>query len=295
MNITISNEKLSVSISKLGAELRSLKDAQGTEYLWDGNPAYWTGRAPNLFPYIGRLTEKTYKLNGVPYHMEIHGFAAKKRFSVQKTPKGAVFRISDDASTRRIYPFLFDLSIEYRLEDACLKITYTVKNRDKHNMYFGIGGHPGFKLPFEKGLGFEDYYLDFDKTDVPVRIGFGDTCFRNGDDTPFPLSNGRLQLKHSMFDKDAIVLREAACSVVLKSDKGKKAVRVVYPGMPYIGFWHMPKTEAPYICIEPWSSLPSREGIVEEISKQEDLIKLPAGETYRNEWSIRIIEDTGDM
>lgn len=70
-------------------------------------------------------------------------------------------------------------------------------------------------------------------------------------------------------------------------DPGKN--RVTYPDMPYLGIWHMPKTDAPYICIEPWSSLPSRKDVVEELSKQNDLVSLPAGETYVNTWSIEIL------
>ena len=28
-------------------------------------------------------------------------------------------------------------------------------------MYFGLGGHPGFNVPLEAGLSFEDYCLEF--------------------------------------------------------------------------------------------------------------------------------------
>jgi galactose mutarotase-like enzyme len=58
--------------------------------------------------------------------------------------------------------------------------------------------------------------------------------------------------------------------------------------MKYLGLWHVPKTKAPYICIEPWSSLPSRQDIVEEFENQSDLISLPSGETYNNPWVITI-------
>ena len=63
---------------------------------------------------------------------------------------------------------------------------------------------------------------------------------------------------------------------------------VDYPDFQFIGFWHMPHTDAPYICIEPWSSLPSRQDVVEEFSQQSDLISLDAGNVYETTWVIEI-------
>ena len=49
MNYTIKNDKITAQISDKGAELMSvIKD--GVEYIWQGNPEYWSGRAYNLFP-----------------------------------------------------------------------------------------------------------------------------------------------------------------------------------------------------------------------------------------------------
>ena len=52
--------------------------------------------------------------------------------------------------------------------------------------------------------------------------------------------------------------------------------------------WHMPFTDAPYVCIEPWSALPSRKGRIEDLSEQPNLVHLPAGKRYENTWSIEI-------
>ena len=97
-----------------------------------------------------------------------------------------------------------------------------------------------------------------------------------------------IPLRHSLFDQDAIVLKHMDKKVTIKSAKGKKNITVSYPDFPYLGIWHMPKMEASYVCIEPWSSLPSRDGIVEEISQQSDLIGLEAGKEYKTEWTITI-------
>ena len=46
MLYTIHNDALTVAIDGLGAQLMSITAADGTEYLWNGDPAYWAGRAP---------------------------------------------------------------------------------------------------------------------------------------------------------------------------------------------------------------------------------------------------------
>ena len=59
MNYKISNSILTVKISSRGGELRSMCDSDGQEYIWQGDKEIWEDRAPNLFPYIGRLTIKS--------------------------------------------------------------------------------------------------------------------------------------------------------------------------------------------------------------------------------------------
>ena len=79
--------------------------------------------------------------------------------------------------------------------------------------------------------------------------------------------------------------------VTLCSAKTNRSVTVTYPQMPYLGIWHMPHTDAPYVCIEPWASLPSRQDVVEELSCKSDLIHLAPGAKYENQWSITITEE----
>lgn len=67
MNYTIFNDFLEVTVSDVGAELMSVKSKKdGTEYLWQGDPAFWAGRAYNLFPICGRLTEGRYTFKARP-------------------------------------------------------------------------------------------------------------------------------------------------------------------------------------------------------------------------------------
>ena len=160
MNYTISNEKLTLVVSSKGGEFQSVKDAEGQEYLWQGDAATWTDRGPNLFPYIGRMTEKSYKYQDTVYHMDIHGFLPYDEMElVEQKADSLTLRLVSSPETRKQYPFEFTLDITWKLEGEKITITYQVKNTDDKKMYFGIGGHPGFQIPIEKNLKFEDYRI----------------------------------------------------------------------------------------------------------------------------------------
>ena len=150
-----------------------------------------------------------------------------------------------------------------------------------------IGGHPGFNVPFEKDTVFEDYYLEFDSVRDVKRVGFSEDCFVTEELTDFALVDGvRLPLSHDLFDDDAIVLTDMASSVILKSKTGVREIKVSYSNMSYLGIWHMPKTDAPYIFIDPWSSLPSRKYVIVDLSMQPGLISLRSKCEYENEFTI---------
>lgn len=290
MKYQIKNNKLQIEILSLGAQMCSIKSADGTEYLWQGDSKYWEDMAPNLFPYIARMTDRKYTLYGHTYEMDIHGFAKDMVFNADKKAENHItFSISDSEETRKQYPFSFVFEVDYRLEGSKLIITYGVKNNDDKVMYFGVGGHPGFNVPIEDGLKFEDYYLEFDTIEDAARVGFSEDCFVTGENVKYNLVNGKvILLRHNLFDDDAIILMNMSRGVKLASDKGKKSIHVSYPNMLYLGLWHWPKTDAPYICIEPWSSLPSRKSIVEDLETQPGLISLRPGGEYQNQFVIEI-------
>lgn len=286
----IANECLNIEINGLGAELWSIKDPTGTEYLWQGNETYWKGRSTTIFPYTGRMFEGKYQYRGQTYEMMIHGFAKLYEFDlVAQTNDTLVLSLQSSKETLAMYPFAFELVISYTLEKNALSIGYTVRNFDEKTMYFGIGGHPGFNVPLDKNCDFTDYTLKFDKPCAPMRVGFTENHLLNDQDEPFPLQNDlELPLVHSLFDNDAIFLYNTAKHVTLQSDKGKKSVTVSFPNIKYLGFWHALSSDAPYVCIEPWESQPSHDGVVEDLEAKSDLLALPAGETYQNTWSIAI-------
>lgn len=287
--ITLKNEQLSLTVDTLGAQMTHLQMG-GTEYLWQGDPQYWKAQAPHLFPFIGRLTENSYRLGETVYPMTIHGFAAASAFSVAEQGEDRlVLELTDTPETRAQYPFRFMLRVIYQLTGSEVAITYQVENRDEVTLPFAIGGHPGFRVPLTQGEAFTDYTLTFSQPCQPDRVGFTTALYLSGQDRRYPLADDlHIPLHHGLFDEDAIILKNMAHAVTLRSRISGKGVKVAYPDMPYLGIWHKPKSDAPYVCIEPWSSLPARQDIIEDFHCKSDMIQLSPGRMYENTWSITL-------
>lgn len=292
MIYSLTGDKISVKVNSKGAQLWSVRDKDNNEYLWQGDPAYWQDRAPNLFPYIGRLTRGTYRLNGKPYNMDIHGFLKDSELSLAYTdPESMIFSLKSSRKTREQYPCEFEVNITYQISGRELKVIYRVWNKDKKTIYFGVGGHPGFNLPFENTLDFGDYYIQFGKGDRPEKVGMSQDCFVTGETEAVTLEEGnRLMLYHGMFDHDAVILKGVSEPFQLRSPKGRKYLEMQMEGMGYLGLWHRPRSDAPYICMEPWSSLPSRKSVIEDLEHQDNLIRLDPGNDYSSSYEIRICE-----
>ena len=287
---TIENDFLRMTIDDTGAQMMSITAAGGTEYLWNGDSAYWGGRAPNLFPYVGRLTDDTYTADGQSFEMKRHGFSRHMVFETRRqSPDKMTFRIAATEETRAVYPWDFAFSVDYELDGSTVFITYRVENRDRRDMYFGLGAHPGFRVPLEAGKSFEDYRLTFSRPCRPWRVEMTDACMISGQETPYPLENGvDLPLRHNLFDRDAVILKNMDRTVTLSAGEGTRGLTLSIPRMRYLGVWHTPKSDAPFVCLEPWVSLPSRDGVVEDLSQQFDLISLTPRQRYENRWTVTI-------
>lgn len=288
MVYTIQNPYLTLTVDDLGAQMMSLTGSDGTEYLWNGDAAFWRNRAPNLFPYVGRSTEDACTIHGVRYPMSRHGFANRTRFTVESHGQDRItFTMTDSPESRENYPWAFSFSVSYVLTGPAVEITYEVINRDRETIYFGLGGHPGFRVPMEPGFAFTDYALTFGHRCSPARVELSDAYMISGRETAFPLTNGdTLPLRHDLFDHDAIILHHMDKTVTLSAKGGQRGVTLEIPRMNYLGIWHTPEKKAPFVCLEPWVSLPARQDVVEELTQQGDLVALLPGERYINPWKI---------
>ena len=311
MIYTLKNSEMEVQVSSKGGELVSMKDADKTEYIWIGDATYWKRHAPQLFPCIGRLTNNQYRMDGALHEMGQHGFlrdyeltkveseeqagaetvrdAAGQAGAKAETVTSLHLQLQSDTSTRQLYDRDWTVDIFYSLCGKTLSVRFQVRNCDTRTMRFGYGIHPGFNVPLNPALRFEDYRLDFHEVSTPKQMELTERYTISGGMHDYALAEGRyLPLQHSLFDHDAIILKDMPHTVTLGSQKDEKKVTVTFPDMPYLGIWHAPETDAPFVCIEPWSSLPSTDGVIDEFETKPDFITVEPEETYMNSWSISI-------
>ena len=311
MIYTLRNSEMEVQVSSKGGELVSMKDADQTEYIWIGDATYWKRHAPQLFPCIGRLTNNQYRMDGALHEMGQHGFlrdyeltkveseeqagaetvrdAAGQAGAEAETVTSLHLQLQSDTSTRELYDRDWTVDIFYSLCGKTLSVKFQVRNRDVRTMRFGYGIHPGFNVPLNPALRFEDYRLDFHEVSTPKQMELTERYTISGGMHDYALAEGRyLPLQHSLFDHDAIILKDMPHTVTLGSQKDEKKVTVTFPDMPYLGIWHAPETDAPFVRIEPWSSLPSTDSVIDEFETKPDFITVEPEETYTNSWSISI-------
>jgi galactose mutarotase-like enzyme len=272
----ISNAYLSVDIASRGAELQSIGDAEGRSWLWNGDPDYWSGRAPLLFPIIGRSPNGQALIAGHRYPMGSHGFARTSDFELAaSSAESCTFRLVDDAMTRTSFPFAFILDVTYTLNGRTLSTIVEVTNRDSCKMPFCIGFHPAVHWPLPGSNGQHVVKLDIGGEPDFCRIGTDGllTSFRH----PSPFVDGTLALDHLLFEKDALIFDSGIGSSLWFGVEGTPGIRVDYEGVPNLGIWTKPN--APFLCIEPWHGLPAPEDNDQSLEQRLGAIILEAGKT----------------
>ncbi len=285
----LENDHLKVKVSSMGAELQSIRRREDdTEYLWQGDATYWASRATNIFPVCGRMIDGQYTYDGKTYEIPLHGFARYEEWQVVHQKANALtLQLKDTPKTLAMYPFRFALEISYTLAEDTLNVAMILHNEDDKDMIFALGGHPGFNVPLTEGEAFEEYVVEFDEPCQPKRLDLSERCFYLESATPYPLADGKtIALRHDLFDNDAIFLRDSAKGVTLRSAAGKRSVHMSFPDMKFIGLWHKPHSDAPFLCIEPWLGAPATEGGVNDLAAMPENERLAPGETYRNVYSM---------
>ena len=198
MFVTLRNEDLAVTIEDAGAQLASIRDAKGTEYLWQGDPAIWNRRAPLLFPVVARLKDSRYILNGKTYSMSIHGFCRSAPFTVKERSETSVtFAYQDTEETRAAYPFSFTLEVTYTLEGSTLVKTHRVENRSSEPMLYELGGHDGYRAPLREGESMSDYGVRLPEVTSITPYGMDAENMITPKSRTWILKEGRISLKPS--------------------------------------------------------------------------------------------------
>jgi galactose mutarotase-like enzyme len=273
------SEQLNVLINHAGAEICSVKNMAGTEYIWRGNTLVWARHAPVLFPIVGRLKNDAYTVNGNVYHLGQHGFARDLPFELlKKNETGCVFELCATPETRRLYPFDFNLQIGYELKGNRIYCTYTINNPSEKPLLFSIGAHPGFNCPLGAGEKFEDYYLEFEHDTFMKTIL--DSGLRIGTEK-LHLPGKKLFLSKTLFDADALIFENNQVNrVSLRSSKSGYAVTVDCAGWPYFGIWSK-KGNSEFVCLEPWYGITDGAYAQGALEEKTGIIKLDPQKEFK--------------
>lgn len=293
MIYTLKNESLIAKIDSVGAELVSLLK-HGREYIWTGDPVYWNGHNPTLFPVIGFLKDGKTCFDGVEYSIPKHGYARKSEFSpVVVTDHSITLEMTDSEETRQGFPFRFALQITHTLTENGFETTYAVSNRDDKTMHFMIGGHTGFTLPFSEAAKFEEHTLLFEhpETDVTRYIAVNGQVIEDPQgQSDYLDGSDRLSLRYDLFDDDALMLTGLRSRKVALLDPSGRGVGMEFDGFDALGIWTPVKKNAPFICIEPWNGINAFINEDAEFANKPMIRSAPAGETYSVSYRVNIID-----
>lgn len=282
--VSLRSPLLSAEIALLGAELVGLRDGEGRDLLWHGDPAFWAGRAPLLFPIVGRLPQDTLVHDGRAYPMKQHGFARRSRFDLIAQEAGrAVFRLLPRPETRAQYPFAFALEVTYALADAALTITARVENPGPQVLPASFGFHPAFLWPLPYGGARADHRLVFEQAEGRPAQRLADGLLAAASE-PNPAASGILAPDDALFARDALILRQVRSRQVRFGVPGGPGLQIGFAGMPDLGIWSKPG--APFLCIEPWHGYATPEGHPPEFVDKPGLAHIPAGEAQSFAMSI---------
>lgn len=287
---TIRSGGLAATIKAHGAELCSLKDGGGVEFIWQAGPA-WPRHAPLLFPIVGRLANDELRHQGRTYRMTQHGFARDSRFAWSACDESRCTLVLEDSeATRALYPFAFRLTAAYTLDDAGLDLSLTIANTGKETLPASLGGHPAFNWPLRPGVAKESYALTFANAE-PSAVRRLDGGLLRAAAEPSPVSGTMVPLSESLFVDDAIIFdRVASNSVRYAAGQGASTgpwLEMSWRGFRELGVWSKP-AGAPFLCIEPWCGYASPAGFDGEFSDKPGLMHIAPGAEEQLSYRIEV-------
>ncbi len=280
---------LSAAISAEGAELQSLCDRHGREFLWQAGPV-WPRHAPVLFPIVGRLAGDTLRHDGQDYRLGQHGFARDRRFEwAERKPTSCRLTLRDDAATRAMYPFAFLFEVSYVLTANSLLTTFAITNTGEVTLPASVGAHPAFIWPLRDGVAKSAHTLTFEKPEpAPIcRVKGG---LLQADPVPSPVVDRTLTLDEALFAADALIFDQLASHHATYATPGGPSIEMHWDHASQLGVWSKPPGD--FLCIEPWHGFASPEGFDGEFADKPGLMLIAPGARRVVSLSIEIGGDT---
>ena len=285
---TLSSGGLSATIEAKGAELSSLRGADGQEYLWQAGPA-WPRHSPVLFPIVGRLSEDSYTHAGVAYRLTQHGFARDLPFTwLSRSETACALVLEDDAESRAHYPYGFRLVLAYEISGSRLTVRYTLTNKNDVPMPAALGAHPAFAWPILPGVAKEEHELRFARDERAPIHGVAGGLLTSAVH-PSPVQDRVLDLDPELFAEDALVFTSVASRSVRFSGRGTPVLEVAWEGFEQLGVWTKPGGTGDFLCIEPWHGYASPEGFTGDLTEKPGMMILPPGTERELQWSVSLL------
>jgi len=284
---TLKSDALTAVIHAQGAELHSLKTAEGDELIWQADPDYWARHAPHLFPIVGRLANDTLKHNGKSYSMTQHGFARDMLFEIeQSSDTECTFLLRDNETTLEKYPFHFEFRVHFLLNNNSLSISYQVTNTGDEVLPCSVGAHPAFNWPLPGNAGRDNHHIEFTETET-CDINRLDAGLVKSDTFPWPWAteNNGFKLHDSLFEPDAMIFTEHYSREVTYTGEQGPAITVKFDDFPHLGIWSVPG--AGFVCIEPWQGHSSAVDFEGDFSDKPGLVKIQPNENQS--WTMDIL------
>lgn len=288
MTYVLKNKFYEITFSSVGAEMISIKSADGRELLWQCNEnSVWKDHAPLLFPFCGRLKDKIYYYKDKSYPMTIHGFARSCEFELsEKSDTDIVFILKSNESTREIYPFDFAITAAYTLSEDEITFKATVENTGNEELIYSFGWHPGFNLPTDRGQDITDYSVKFKDKKELIRVKSYQDYTIPSDLIPYTVENSEYRFCESEL-YDTVVLREAGHEVRLTADGYPFTLDMSWSeNLPLLCIWKSGDHEEKFVCIEPWSHGAARGERSNELEYR-PMYRLASGECETFKYSLK--------
>ena len=292
MEYKLKHGPITAVVESCGGELVSLKDSSGKEYIWQGDPQYWSGRNPHLFPIVGALANDTICFNGTAYSMSRHGFARRSEFTVvEQTDDSIVFQLQESESTLQVYPFPFTLRVRHQLTGSGFYTQFEISNPGDSALPFCIGAHTAFNCPMNAGEAFNDYRLVFDQVeDTYARLPITGGCLSESHTEHVLQNTDTIILDHTVYDRvDTLVFEGLRSTGVKLAGPDGHGVHMEFSDFPMIAFWTAPNKNAPYICLEPWHGCASFDTENGEFTDKHHCMILAPGQSTILRYTVTLI------
>ena len=290
MLYTIKNTHLTLTVDSLGAQMVSVKNEQGEELLWQADKSVWGYSAPVLFPWVGKMKEGRFIVDGREYTAANHGIVRNAEHTlVLKEDNLIIFEYTANAESKNKFPYDFVLRTSFVLSGHSIHHKIDVTNTDSRELGFGLGYHPGFKLPFDDKHKTEDYYLEFDTPQSPKVLTFSDRFLIDGGSYIYGKDITQIPLKDNFFENDSLIFSDLTAKTISIVEKHSgKRIEFDIQDFPYVTLWTADTPVTRFFCVEPWLSTPDREDAPLEWDKKKHSITLKPGESYHILSRIRI-------